>query len=209
MGFETATIKTESNKEIKVLFNPAEYNLSKNVSYTDKKVLGTDNPFIQFISGEAEKLTVELMFDTYEPPGINSDEEGGKDVRNETKKIIDLMKIDPQKHRPPIVKFKYGSLQFRGVIIDATQAFTMFLADGKPVRAKLNLTFQAAVTDANIPLESPDRTKCRTLHESQSLWELAWEEYGNTELWKVIAKENHIMNPLDVKPGQKLKLPAL
>lgn len=209
MGFEVAVIKTENKKEIKVQFNPSEYNLSKNVSYTDKKILGTNNPFIQFVSGEAEKLTIELMFDTYEPPGVNSDEEGGEDVRKKTKEIIDLMDINPQKHRPPIVLFKYGSLHFRGVITDVTQKFTMFLSDGKPVRAKLNVTFQEAGTDEQIPLESPDRTKYRTMHESQSLWSLAWEEYGDADMWKVIAKENHIMNPLDVKPGQQLKLPAL
>ena len=38
---------------------------------------------------------------------------------------------------------------------------------------------------------------------------LAYEEYGDPEKWKEIARENHITNPLQVKPGQVLRLPAL
>lgn len=208
MGYESAKLTLEDGTEIKVLFNPSEYNLSKGVSYADKKVLGMDSPFIQFVSGEAEMLKITLMFDTYEPPGIHSPEEGGGDVRLETRKITSLTDIDPTKHRPPIVKFHYGSLHFRGVITEVNQVFTMFLGSGKPVRAKLELTFRS-MEDKKLPLESPDRTKCRTIQESQHLWNLAWEEYGDTQMWKVIARENHIMNPLDVKPGQVLKLPAI
>ena len=63
--------------------------------------------------------------------------------------------------------------------------------------------------NTRVPLESPDRTKCRTLHEGQSLWALAYEEYGDPEKWKEIARENRIANPLQIKPGQVLKLPAL
>ena len=38
---------------------------------------------------------------------------------------------------------------------------------------------------------------------------LLYEEYGDPEKWKEIARENHITNPLQVKPGQVLRLPAL
>lgn len=210
MGYETAKLEIEGKSEpLPVQFNPAEYNLSKGVSYTDKKVLGMDNPFTQFISGEAETLKMTLMFDTYLPPSDTREQEGGSDVRKKTDKIIELMDLDPTMHRPPIVTFCYGSLQFRGVITEANQSFTMFLGNGMPVRAKLDLTFRAVEKPKTVPLESPDRTKRRTIHESQSLWMLAWEEYGDPQMWKVIAKENHIKNPLDLKPGQVLKLPAI
>ena len=208
MGFESAKLEPEGGSPIKVMFNPSEYNLSKSVSYTDKKVLGMNNPFTQFISGEAEVLKITLMFDTYVPPGVNGSEEGGKDVRLETKKISNLVEISPSLHRPPMVTFRYGSLQFKGIVTEVSQSITMFLGDGKPVRAKVEVSFRS-IRDERTALESPDRTKSRTIHEGQQLWNLAWAEYGDAELWRVIAKENQIMNPLEVKPGQALKLPAI
>ena len=59
------------------------------------------------------------------------------------------------------------------------------------------------------PFESPDRTKYRTVHQGEHLWNFAAQEYGDAELWRVIAKENGLMDPLDLKPGQVIKLPAL
>ncbi len=211
MGYEKAVLIPEGqSKEIKVQFNPAEYNLSRSTSYAEKKVLGMDNPFTQYIAGEAESLKITLMFDTYVPPGEKSEEESGSDVRIQTERIAKLMALDPKKHRPPKVTFRYGSLMFSGVITELSQTFTMFLANGMPVRAKLEVTFRTIGNEnTRVPLESPDRTKCRTLHEGQSLWALAYEEYGDPEKWKEIARENRIANPLQIKPGQVLKLPAL
>ena len=196
MGYEKAVlIPEDGKKEIKVQFNPAEYNLSRSTTYAEKKVLGLDDPFTQYIAGEAETLKITLMFDTYMPPG---------------EKNAKLMELDPKKHRPPKVTFRYGSLIFSGVITELNQTFTMFLANGMPVRAKLEVTFRSmGKENTHVPLESPDRTKCRTLYEGQSLWGLAYEEYGDPEKWKEIARENHITNPLQVKPGQVLRLPAL
>lgn len=70
MGYEKAVLIPEGGKkEIKVQFNPAEYNLSRSTTYAEKKVLGLDDPFTQYIAGEAETLKITLMFDTYVPPG--------------------------------------------------------------------------------------------------------------------------------------------
>lgn len=209
MGFEHARLILESGKEIPIVFNPSEYNISKNASYAQKKALGMESPFTQYISGESESLKVNLFFDTYQEPTLASPKEGGSDVRKKTKQVADLLNIDPSLHRPPIVTFRYGSLNFRGVVTDVAQNFTMFLGDGRPVRAKLDVTFQSIDKESYLPLESPDRTKCRTLEETQQLWYLAWKEYGDADKWKVIARENKIMNPLAIKPGQKLKLPAI
>ena len=117
MGYEKAVLIPEGGKkEIKVQFNPAEYNLSRSTTYAEKKVLGLDDPFTQYIAGEAETLKITLMFDTYVPPGEKNAEESGSDVRFQTEKIAKLMELDPKKHRPPKVTFRYGSLIFRGVI---------------------------------------------------------------------------------------------
>lgn len=209
MGYEVAKLRKEGSDEmIEVMFNPSEYSVSSNVNYADIKNVGTDKAISQFAYGQSDILKLSLFFDTYIPAGMQSDVEGGTDVRLKTSKIADMIKIDATKHRPPKVTFYYGSFIFSGIITDMSQTFTMFLPDGKPVRCKMELTIKSDELD-DIPLESPDRTKTRKLHQNQQLWSLAWEEYKNPEFWKIIAKENKIMNPLDLYAGQILKLPAI
>ena len=71
------------------------------------------------------------MFDTY--ASRRNAEESGSD-ETQTEKIAKLMELDPKKHRPPKVTFRYGSLIFSGVITELNQTFTMFLANGMLVR---------------------------------------------------------------------------
>ena len=201
------------NDPIMVAFNPAEYNLSNSIQYSEKNVPGLDGPIGQYISGASKTLNVTFMFYTYKPPTIENQEEGGTDVTHYTKQISNLTQIDGKLHRVPKVTFSWGSMNFVGVITDVKESYTMFLADGKPVKAKVDVTFKSVYDVATgkkpSPPESPDRTKVKTMIQGESLPGIAWEEYGSSEHWRVIAKENKILNPLDVNPGQVLKLPSL
>ena len=130
-----------------------------------------------------------------------------------TRRVAELVAIDGSLHRPPMVTFAWGSLSFQGVVTDIKQTYTMFMPSGMPVRARVELTLKSvtdlAASKRKRPFESPDRTKDRTVHQGEHLWNFAVQEYGDAELWRVIAKENGLMNPLDLEPGQVIKLPAL
>lgn len=82
-----------------------------------------------------------------------------------------------------------------------------------PIQAKLSLSLKEySEQDAEkrkSPFESPDRTKCRTIREDYSIWDMAKSEYGDMTKWKVIAKANNISNPLEILPGTIVKIPAL
>lgn len=227
MAFTKAKIKVFGDggktKEIPVLFNPAEYNLTAAANYSEKSVPGLDGPITQFISGAAYSLSMTLMFDTYETSpaqaGANvaakssTDPVKPTDVSLLTREITKLTTIDGTLHAPPLVQFIWGSLSFKGVITQVNQSYTMFMEDGMPVRAKLDVTFQSVLDVATSkkasPFESPDRTKCLTIEQGMQIWNLAWQEYGDPEMWRVIAKANGIMNPRLVYPGQIIKLPAM
>lgn len=230
MAFKKAKIKIYKEKgteQVPVLFNPAEYNLTESVNYADKNIPGLAGPVTQFISGAAATLTMTLMFDTYETSpseagGNVADKMNAKsgarevkptDVSLLTKKITGLMEIDGSLHRPPLCEFLWGPLCFKGVVVSVNQTYTMFMENGMPVRAKLDVTFKSvldlAESKKKAPFESPDRTKCRTIMQGSQLWNLAWEEYGDPEMWRVIAKENGLLNPRQLYSGQVVKLPAL
>ncbi len=205
--------KENGTETIQVSFNPTEYNLSKGIQYAEKNVPGLDGPIGQFVAGNSTTLNVAFTFDTYQPPTPDHPEEGGTDVTDSTKKIRKLTQIDGKLHRIPKVTFSWGSLQFKGIVTDVKESYTMFLASGMPVRAKVDVTFKSISSDdsdkRSSPLESPDRTKVRTVVQGDALWSIAAREYRDPEMWKVIARENEILNPLELHPGQVLRLPPL
>ena len=221
MGLTKAKLEIEKEvgmSIVEVLFNPSEYQLTDGASYSEKKIPGLDGPILQYISGDATELSLNLFLDTYVPPAASSLISFGMpkqstDVSNITKKIADATSIDGSMHRPPKVTFRWGSLNFEGVVTKMNHTYTMFTESGMPVRAKVSLTFKSLIslkdTKRKSPFESPDRTKYRTLRQGMGLWDIANMEYGDPDMWKVIARENGILNPLDVRPGQVVKLPAL
>lgn len=213
MGFVKAILVVEDGLPIACQFNPSEYQVSNSVKYSEKTIPGTQASIQQFISGENPTLTMSLLFDTYIPPSIYVPVESGVDVSLLTRQVVSLTHIKGSLHRPPKVTFVWGSVTFQGIVTSVTQKFTMFLPSGIPVRATLDVTFKS-VTDRQLlgmfaPLESPDRTKYRVVKEGEYLWNYAWEEYDSPGMWRVIAEANGIKDPLDIRPGQIIKLPAL
>lgn len=223
MGLTKAKLEIEKEvgkSVIDVLFNPSEYQLTDGANYSEKKVPGLDGPIIQYVSGEATELSLSLFLDTYVPKKPQSllsfgggSTDSSTDVSDITKQIADATSIDGSLHRPPKVTFKWGSLKFEGVVTKFNHTYTMFTESGMPVRAKVSLTFKSLISPNDSrrksPFESPDRTKYRTIRQGTGLWDIANMEYGDPDMWKVIARANGIMNPLDVKPGQVVKLPAI
>jgi hypothetical protein len=209
-----------ANKSIEVLFNPAEYSIEKGNTFQSTSLPGLSTPVTQFVTGNADTLTMELYFDTYTKSSRHPDVVKREDVRRYTRKIANLMEIDPTLHAPPIVEFIWGppigtpeGAQFRGIIEKVSQKFTYFLDDGTPVRATLSVTFKEykTVEDqlAELKCQSADRTKLREFKEGDSLWLLASKEYNDPQLWKVIADHNQLDNPRLIAPGVLLELPPL
>ncbi len=208
-----AKLLIEGKNAFDVEFNPSEYSLDSSIQYSEKSVSGLDGPIGQYIAGNSTTLNITFLFNTYNPPTLDKPQESGSDVTKYTKKLASLTLIDGKLHRVPTVTFSWGSIQFKGIITNVKESYTMFLANGMPVRAKVDVTFKSlydfSTGKRSSPFESPDRTKVRTLLQGEALWSIAAEEYGEPEHWRVIAKENGILNPLDVRPGQTLKLPPL
>ncbi|MDR0222456.1 MAG: phage tail protein [Oscillospiraceae bacterium] len=197
-------------KTVPVLFNPENYDLSRSVNYAKLSVPGLNNPILQFINGQETTLTLTLHFDTlndFVPKGAD------EDVRAYTAPILNALRIDGALHAPPTAAFFWGSFSFAGVITNAKQSFTMFLPSGKPVRARMDLTFESvgSIRDEKkqSPFESPDRTKLRYSEQGFDLWRLAWAEYGDAGKWRLIAEANDIHNPLKCPAGTRLKIPPI
>lgn len=199
--------------EIEVLFNPSQYMLTDAADYAEQEAPGKDSPLLNYKGGKSSSLSMELFFDTSAvlTPSLFASAKA-RDVSKEVKKFTELVYIRGSLHAPPKVKFVWGSLSFYGVVVKIDSTYTKFTEEGMPVQAKLKVEFKS-VPNKNqkrkSPFESPDRTKCRTVREDFSIWDIAQNEYGDVSKWKVIARANGISNPLDIPPGTVLEIPAL
>ena len=189
---------------VKVLFNPTEYSIEKSNQFQNTILPGLQVPVTSFIGGNAQTLTMDLFFDSYE---------NRKDVREYTGKLTALLDIDRDIHAPCVCKFIWGKLEFKAVLERLTQRFTMFLDTGIPVRATLNVTFKEykTITEQLMspPRQSADRTKHRVVKQGDSLWLISDIEYGDPGFWRIIAEANDIDNPRILETGRELTIPPL
>jgi len=205
MALEKAIIENYIGQpeSIEVLFNPTEYQLATSNQFAEVAVPGLGAPLLQFGRGNARTLTMQLFFDTYEKR---------TDVRIYTKKIISLLAIDSHLHAPPICKFVWGHLIFICVLEQANQRFTLFLSDGTPVRATMDVTFKEFwdETEQGGRLQSADFDKTHIVTRGEQLFHLANLYFGDPALWRIIAEENGIDDPLGgLSPGKALRIPAI
>ncbi|HEY9206924.1 MAG TPA: LysM peptidoglycan-binding domain-containing protein [Candidatus Methanoperedens sp.] len=208
---EKAYLERKDNGDlIPFVFNPKEFSVEKSNQFAEVNIPGLSSPILQFVRGNARTITMDLFFDTYEE---------GIDVRVYTDRITGweageekgLMDIDSDLHAPPVCAFRWGDFRFQCIIERVSKRFTMFLPNGKPVRATLNVTLKE-YTDAEeqirrISAQSADITKRWTVIHGDSLWSIAAREYGDPKDWRLIAEENGIDNPRLLKPGQVLIIP--
>lgn len=206
IGFIKILDGNKKGKQIEILYFPPEYSLERSNTFSEIAIPGLESPYLQFVKGNAGTITIEVFYDTYEK---------GTDVREITSQLTDLLNIDPTIHAPPPLQFIWGldpKEPFNCVLERVTKKFTMFNSDGVPVRARLNITlkeFKMQLNSRERELQSPDKTKVYIAKQGDSLWAIAYREYGDPDMWRPIAQKNNIYDPRSLKPGTELIIPPL
>jgi hypothetical protein len=216
MPLEKALItNTVTGVKIPVQFNPEEYTQNREINYAQAAIPGLSAPILQFVNGNMQTLELELFLDSYEEHRVGNTvvNAAQSDVRDLTAKITDLMAIQPTTHAPPVLLFTWAKLAFTCVLARASQRFVMFLPDGTPVRARLNVTFNeyrnADLEAKEIKRETSDFSKRYVLSEAETLSSIASREYGDPRLWRLIAIANQLQRARDLPAGLRLLLPNL
>jgi hypothetical protein len=206
---------TETGEEMRVMFNPEEYTVNRDVNFAQTAIPGLSAPIIQFVNGNMQTLEMELFLDTYEAhkEGSRVLNERGGDVRKLTRKLTELMEPNSKTHAPPVLIFTWGTLSFTCVLARASQNYTMFLPSGIPVRARLQVTFNefrnVDLEAKEVKRETADYTKSHVVIEGESLGTVAWQEYGDATLWRPIAIANGILDPTAKLAAMRLVVPPL
>lgn len=206
-------------------YNPTELQFEKAINFAEITIPGLDAPLQQFVRGGAEKLSLDLFFDTTESgTGL-----GARSVTEQTDRVFQLVRIDPDLHAPPIVTFQWNhhiagdSLDalftsqrrnsFRCVIESIRQKFTLFSPEGIPLRATLSLVLREYRSLdqqlGELNLKSPDRTRSHTVRGGETLTAVATAEWDRPEQWRLIADANAIEDPRRLRPGTFLTIPVI
>jgi LysM repeat protein len=189
---------------VPVMFNPPEYQLSRTNQFAEVGIPGLGSSLLQFVRGSAQTLTMQLFFDTTDT---------GVDVRAHTELVVGLTGLRTQTHAPPRLLFLWGSLVFPCVLESVTQRFVYFDPTGMPLRAELTVTLRGDdVLEGllgSVPFESADRTKGHVVRAGDTLQAIAAQEYDDPRLWRPIALASGLDNPLTLRVGQRLTIPAL
>jgi LysM repeat protein len=205
MALAKARITVEhTGQVIEVMFNPEEYSLNKDNTFASQSIPGLSAPILQFVSGNLRTLEMELFFDTTD---------ARRDVRAETQKVVDLLKIDRDLHAPPVLQVAWGSLHLRCVLAKANQKFLKFLEDGRPTRARVTVSFSEFIDPEReaqeVNRQTADFSKVHVVQRGETLSGIAMRFYDNPALWRPIAAANGIDAPRALVPGQELHVPAL
>ena len=203
----------ETGERIDCLFNPTEYSLSKSNTWSPVPMVGFNVPPTEFTGGGPTDLKLDLFFDTYE---------ANEDVRTYTDKIFNLAKISKEtvdsatsRRRPPRCLFNWGRVfSFQAVITSVSVSYTMFRADGTPVRATMSLSLQEC-KDADVQ-EPQNPTsqgswghKIHVVRPNDTIDLIAAQQYGDPTAWRFIADTNDLDNPMELRPGQVLAIAPL
>lgn len=215
---------------IEVQYNPTELSYDKSAQFAEITIPGLDAPLQQFVRGQAEKLTLDLFFDTTDQ-GMG---ENATSVTTLTDRIYQLVKIEPTRHAPPICTFVWND-QFPGsslggaatgaasgnqrrngftcIVESVKQKFTLFSPAGVPLRATLTVALREYKTLdeqlAQLNLSSPDRTHSHVIQRGETLSGIAGQLYRRPGEWRLIAAANNIEDPRRLTAGTFLTVPPI
>lgn len=145
---EKAKLKAYNGEapDIELMFNPSQISFSRRINWQEHPGnRGTTLlPKINFSGVQPYQFTLkQLIYDTYE-------------TKESVMMFIDVIKKGVETiegmsdKRPPVYKFTWKDEYFYCVMISLTYTLTMFLTDGTPVRAMVDISLQE-VDKNNLP----------------------------------------------------------
>ena len=209
---QKATLKIEDGETLTCLFNPKDFSVTKANAWQSKAAPGQSAAKPTFGGGQPRELMLQLLFDaTLLTPQVSV-----KDVAAKLFAAMDASKNEAgaqNKSRPPAFTFAWGAFAFEGVAKSLTIQYQLFRPDGEPIRADVKLALMQ--WDVEGPKGQNPTTRAlgsvgaHTVRDGDSLASIAYRVYGDATRWRPIAEANDIDDPLRLRSGRALSVPAL
>ena|ERR671937_330355 len=210
-----ARLEASDGGRLEFKFNPTEYSVKKSAKWkqSDRSMNTKNGAKPEYLGAEAETITMQVFFDEWG--------ESGGDV---TQYIDTLFQWcapsrssqSSEKHQPAELRLIWGGnaqLAANKFYLESVSAkYTMFSADGTPMRATADLNLKATPDSPDGQNPTSGAIHARGTHsvaEGDSLESIAYKEYGNPNLWRGLAVFNKIDDPMRLAPGTRLLLPSI
>jgi hypothetical protein len=205
-----AYFETETKDRIPCLFNPASVSMSLGAAWDDED----DDEELQYSGENAPTMSFELMFDT-------TQEGKATPVTKYTSKLIGLTRetdiagtsAAANDERPEWVRFCWGKfVSFKAVVKSLELNFTLFNADGVPLRATASVTLQRFKDDKAWPKQNPTSgtpapARNHVVQPGETLDRVANTYLADPNEWRALAAANNIRDPFALRPGRQISIP--
>jgi len=141
------------------MYNPTSFSVNHEVNYDTKLKLNTADSAKKFLSVNPRSISMELFFDgTGASPstlgGYLKDHAINQEVKTVEGQIRTFLKLAYQisgaLHKPNYVMVLWGTFVMTGVLQSANVTYTMFAADGSPLRARMSISIKEHIDDSLI-----------------------------------------------------------
>lgn len=195
-------------------YNPTEYTVAKSATWRRTPTRGAESSTTPDYTGtNPTTITMEVFFDAFE--------ESAGDVSRDVDTLLRWTRPTSESHargegQPPLLRFLWGPnpvIQgFQGYLKSVSARYTMFRADGTPVRATASITLEEVaepLARQNPTSGAREGRRGHVLSEGETLHSLAYQEYGDASLWRGLAVFNSVDDPMRLMPGAELLVPTL
>jgi Contractile injection system tube protein len=201
---------TTGGDELHCAFNPSEYTIAKSAEWRNTPSSGARTaPTPEFVGTKPRNLRMKLLFDAWAS--------GEDSVSSAVDQLLEWcnpssQSISQSRPSPPILAFTWGQSAFFDAYLQSVDAqYTMFKPDGTPVRATVNVTLVEVPNEPagqNPTSGSLGGHRTARFIAGDSLHSIAYREYGSAQLWRGLAAENGIDDPLRIDPGTTIRIPS-
>ncbi len=194
------------------MFNPNELSLRKSASWIPHVVRAAEDVGVAEFGGSGPR---ELSLTVF----LDATDTHDRSVQQRVEKLLTCCvptkaSISAKAPSPPWVKFMWGQFQtvsFYSYVSSVDATYKLFDPDGTPLRATCALTMTEI--SGSKPRQNPtsgtlSAQRVHRLVAGDTLEMLAYREYGDPTRWRVIAEANDIDDPVRLRPGRQLLLPA-
>jgi hypothetical protein len=198
---------------ITFMFNPNELALSKSANWIPHVARAAEDVGVAEFSGSGPR-TLQLSF------FLDTTDKHNRTVQERVEALLACCtptkeSISAKAPSPPWVKFSWGQFQtvsFFSYVSQVDATYKLFDPNGTPLRATCSLTLteiSGATPGQNPTSGTLTAQRVHRLVAGDTLEMLAYREYGDPTVWRIIAEANDIDDPVRLRPGRQLLLPAV
>ncbi len=192
--------------------NPESYSRSLRIDQNQAKGVGNEGTNTNYAGSQPEELRLEFLFDGTKT--IEGYAYPDTEVKDQLKNFLDAVyTMNGEIHRPNFLQVQWGQLMFPCIVSNIDLNYTLFEANGDPLRVKVNATFVAYKSPKQRTAEekksSPDLTHIRQVTSGDRLDLMTYRIYKDSKYVLQAGKANNLTTIRQLRPGQELVFPPI